>query len=202
MCRKRFFRQRLTFGLASARSLTVGTGGGAIDIASGTTFTWGPTATPTLNSAFNGPLTIQGGGTFNLNMGATGTFIQTVGPGASFASLRSTTLNVGGTDPFSNGTTHMAVVNDGALNITSGTKTVAALSGTGNTSVAAGSTLTASSIVQNTVTLGIGARITIAPIPGGPTAGSGSLTAVPEPSTWAMLMLAAMGLGMYWRRSR
>ena len=25
---------------------------------------------------------------------------------------------------------------------------------------------------------------------------------VPEPATWVMLMLAAMGLGMYWRRSR
>ena len=82
-----------------------------------------------------------------------------------------------------------------------GTHTVGNISGIGNTTVAAGS-LTATSIVQNTVTLGIGARITIAPIPGGPTAGAGSLTAVPEPSTWAMLMLAAMGLGMYWRRNR
>jgi hypothetical protein len=28
------------------------------------------------------------------------------------------------------------------------------------------------------------------------------LTQVPEPATWAMLMLAAMGLGIYWRRRR
>jgi autotransporter-associated beta strand protein len=80
-----------------------------------------------------------------------------------------------------------------------GTHTVGNISGIGNTNLLAGSSLTASSIVQGTVTLGIGARITIAPLPGGPTAGTGSPTAVPEPSTWAMLMLAAMGLGMYWR---
>jgi len=28
------------------------------------------------------------------------------------------------------------------------------------------------------------------------------LSEVPEPATWAMLMLAAMGLGIYWRRRR
>ena len=76
------------------------------------------------------------------------------------------------------------------------------INSTGNTTLGSGASLTANSMIQNTVTLGIGARITIAPIPGGPTAGASSLTAVPEPSTWAMLMLAAMGLGMYWRRSR
>jgi autotransporter-associated beta strand protein len=86
--------------------------------------------------------------------------------------------------------------------IDGGTHTVGNISGVGTTNLLAGSSLTATSVVQGTVTLGVGARLTIAPIPGGPTAGAGSLTAVPEPSTWAMLMLAAMGLGMYWRRSR
>ena len=86
--------------------------------------------------------------------------------------------------------------------VNGGTHTVGNISGVGATSVLAGSSLTATSVNQGTVTLGIGARLTIAPIPGGPTAGTSSLTAVPEPSTWAMLMLAAMGLGMYWRRSR
>ncbi|MGA2061378.1 MAG: PEP-CTERM sorting domain-containing protein, partial [Thermoguttaceae bacterium] len=62
--------------------------------------------------------------------------------------------------------------------------------------------LTATSVVQNTLTIGAGATLTIAPIPGGPLAGLGSISPVPEPSTWALLMLAAMGLGIYWRRSR
>jgi hypothetical protein len=30
----------------------------------------------------------------------------------------------------------------------------------------------------------------------------GSISPVPEPATWAMLMMAAMGLGIYWRRTR
>jgi autotransporter-associated beta strand protein len=85
--------------------------------------------------------------------------------------------------------------------IDGGTHTVGNISGIGSLNVAAGATLNATSIVQGTVTLGVGSRITIAPIAGGPQAG-GSLTTVPEPSTWAMLMLAVMGLGMYWRRSR
>jgi autotransporter-associated beta strand protein len=182
-----------SFGFATARPFTIGTGGGAIQVASGATLTINSTSVD-----FEGPLAIQGDGALTVNLNGT----PIVGAGASMSIAGTSTLNVGGTDPFTNGSTHMAVANNGALNITSGSKTVGALSGTGNTSVAASTTLTATSIVQNTVTLGIGARITIAPLPGGPTAGAGSLTAVPEPSTWAMLMLAAMGLGMYWRRSR
>ena len=62
--------------------------------------------------------------------------------------------------------------------------------------------MTASSVAQDTLNIGSGATFTIAPAAGGALSATGTLTAVPEPSTWAMLMLAAMGLGMYWRRSR
>jgi autotransporter-associated beta strand protein len=70
--------------------------------------------------------------------------------------------------------------------------------------VAAGSNvLIATSIVSKTLTIGAGGEVIIRAISGGPTSGSGSsLAPVPEPATWAMLMLAAMGLGIYWRRSR
>jgi autotransporter-associated beta strand protein len=69
--------------------------------------------------------------------------------------------------------------------------------------VAGGSNqLIATSLTANVLTVGAGATVTIRPIPGGPLGGAGSLTAVPEPSTCAMLVLAAMGLGLYWRRSR
>jgi autotransporter-associated beta strand protein len=185
-----------SLALANDRPLEVGAGGGAIDVlGSANTLTVTPlAATPV---SISGPLTVQGGGVFTLDMASTPTLTSS----AALTIAGSTTMNAGGTaDPFSSGSIHMAVANDGILNITAGSKHVGALSGTGHTSLAASTQLTAMSIVQNTVTLGVGARITIAPISGGPTAGTGSLTAVPEPSTWAMLMLAAMGLGMYWRR--
>jgi fibronectin-binding autotransporter adhesin len=83
-----------------------------------------------------------------------------------------------------------------------GAHAVGAISGLGQTTVAAGGVLTVTSISQGTITLGAGATLNIASIPGGPSAGGGSISPVPEPSTWAMLMLAAMGLGIYWRRSR
>ena len=86
--------------------------------------------------------------------------------------------------------------------VNGGTHTVGTISGTGNTNMLAGSNLTATSVSQGTLTIGAGATLTIAAIPGGPIAGLGSISPVPEPATWAMLLLAAMGLGIYRRRSR
>jgi fibronectin-binding autotransporter adhesin len=69
-------------------------------------------------------------------------------------------------------------------------------------SVAAGE-LDASSIVANTLTVGNGATVVIKAISGGGTqAGMESLSPVPEPSTWALLILAALVFGIYRRRSR
>ncbi|MGA2062510.1 MAG: hypothetical protein ABSG67_18675 [Thermoguttaceae bacterium] len=58
--------------------------------------------------------------------------------------------------------------NDGSLNITGGDKTIGTISGTGNTSISDGSTLTVTSISQNTLTIGAGATLVIATLPGGP----------------------------------
>jgi autotransporter-associated beta strand protein len=76
------------------------------------------------------------------------------------------------------------------------------VSGTGSTVLEENALLTATSITQNTLTIRAGAKLTIAALPGGALAGMNSLSQVPEPSTWAMLMLAAAVLGIYWRRSR
>jgi hypothetical protein len=89
-----------------------------------------------------------------------------------------------------------------ALDTKDSFREVAPLSGTGNTTLSASTQLTATSVVQNTLTIGAGATLTISAISGGSTAVTSSLTAVPEPATWTMLMLAAMGLGIYWRRRR
>jgi fibronectin-binding autotransporter adhesin len=68
-------------------------------------------------------------------------------------------------------------------------------------SVAVGE-LDATSIVANTLTIGNGATVVIKAIPGGPQAGMESLSPVPEPSTWALLILAALVFSIYRRRSR
>ncbi len=83
-----------------------------------------------------------------------------------------------------------------------GNRTVGNISGAGNTILDAGAVLTVGSVVQGTLTLGAGATLNIAPLPGGPLAGGVGMTAVPEPSTWVLLVLAAMVLGIYRRRSR
>jgi len=189
-------RATASFSLANNRPLEIDSGGGAIEVLGpGNTLTTAPLLATAVT--FNGPLAVQGDGALTVNLlGA-----PIVGPGASLSIAGTSTLNAGGTaDPFSNGSTHMAVVNNGALNITSGSKTVAALSGTGSTTLSAGTQLTATSVLQNTLTIGSGATLTIAAIPGGLLAGMGSISPVPEPSTWAMLVLAAMGLGIYRRR--
>jgi fibronectin-binding autotransporter adhesin len=86
--------------------------------------------------------------------------------------------------------------------VNGGTHTVGTISGIGNTNLLAGTNLTATSVTQGTLTIGAGATLTIAAIPGGPTAGPGSISAVPEPATWVMLLLAGLGLGIYRRRNR
>ncbi len=99
-------------------------------------------------------------------------------------------------------------VNSGTLQINSpagATVTLHDVSGTGTLVVGNGTaatSVTADSISVNTLTIGAGSTLTIAPLQGGPQAATGSISPVPEPSTWAMLMLAAMGLGIYRRRGR
>jgi hypothetical protein len=60
------------------------------------------------------------------------------------------------------------------------------ISGPGTTEVISGQ-LTVNSISQDTLTIGTGSTVTIAPIPGGPLAESGSLAGVPEPSSLVLL---------------
>jgi hypothetical protein len=93
-----------------------------------------------------------------------------------------------------------SVANSATLEVLDGSYVCGNVTGTGSLLIDAGSSLTATSVTQNTVTLSVGARLTITPIPGGPSAGASSISSVPEPSVWVMLMLAALGLGVYWRR--
>jgi autotransporter-associated beta strand protein len=84
--------------------------------------------------------------------------------------------------------------------VNGGTHTVTNISGTGTTELINDADLTAVSVVQGTLTIGPGAILTIAPIPGGPSACAGEVDAVPEPSAWVSLLMTALGLGIYCRR--
>jgi autotransporter-associated beta strand protein len=122
------------------------------------------------------------------------------------------TLNVDASnnDPFTDDTTstqHVQIVNyaTGSLNLTAGTVSVAGISGEGDTTVTGGATLTADYICQNVLTIGAGSTLAINAIDASSSASlssSSALTAVPEPSSLLMLVLAGMyGLMRFiWKR--
>jgi hypothetical protein len=93
-----------------------------------------------------------------------------------------------------NFTTVADLANSGTLTVGSGSEfTVTGnLTGTGITIV--DGVLTADSIVQNTLTIGDGATLTINALAGGPL-GDGTTRAVPEPGTLIMLLIAAVTAG-------
>ncbi len=157
-----------------AGPINITSAGGILDAGSGLTG-GAPSGSATLT--LSGPITGSGGVTKN-------------GPNTVF---------ITGTPSYGGGTT----INQATLQINSGgSVTLHAITGAGNLGVDNTTNLTVDSVEVGVLTVGAGSTLTIAPIPGGPLAGPGSFNSVPEPCTWAMLVLAAMGLGIYWRRSR
>jgi autotransporter-associated beta strand protein len=167
----------------------------------------------------NGTLTVNTGGYLDLNgqdlgvgklTGTGGTIINnltgaktlTIGnndaTGGNFAgsiSAGSQTLNLvktgTGTQTLSGPNTYTGdtTVAQGAL------ETTTIVGANSNTTVAAGASLTADSIVQNTLTIGAGATVTIRA-----TTGAGSASAVPEPGTWALIGIGLLSLLAFRRR--
>ncbi|MGD0655529.1 MAG: autotransporter-associated beta strand repeat-containing protein [Thermoguttaceae bacterium] len=90
----------------------------------------------------------------------------------------------------------------GKLLITNQSHILGDISGTGTTEVISGQ-LTASSIVQGTLTIGASSTGTIAPNPGGSLAELGPVSSVPEPSIFVLLSAGVSALTAYaWLRRR
>jgi len=94
-------------------------------------------------------------------------------------------------------------IEDGLLQLNGANSVLHEITGVGNLGVGDGATpsiLTALYIQVGTVTVAAGSEIIIASSPGGPLAAQPNLTAVPEPSTLTLLLLAGMGLWWFGRR--
>jgi autotransporter-associated beta strand protein len=75
------------------------------------------------------------------------------------------------------------VANDATLRVATSLQEAGVIDGVGATIVADSASLTAGSIVQNTLSIGAGGTVTIRETTGG--------SAVPEPDTWALLIAGA-----------
>jgi hypothetical protein len=128
-------------------------------------------------------------GTGGLNKLGSGTLIFSGGIGTGGTSLidvQSGTLVLKTTN-VSKENLNITTAELATFEVVDGTHVVGAITGSGITKIDSGANLTATSINQAIVTLGIGARITIQSIPGGPSAGN--ITPVPEPATLGLLAM-------------
>jgi autotransporter-associated beta strand protein/T5SS/PEP-CTERM-associated repeat protein len=92
------------------------------------------------------------------------------------------------------------LINTGALQLNTGTTTLAAISGQGQLIVGVSGSitqLTASSISGGTLTIAANSTVTISPIAGGPLGDFASTRAVPEPGVWLLLLIAAAAVWLF-----
>ena len=192
-----------TGSLAITNSVSV-SAGGVLSIAPGSglsasgiqlaggTLTGSGTLAPTVTLSGGGTLDTPGGSDnlmLSFAAGGTGGLSKT---GSGTATLLNNATYAGDTS-----------IAAGRLQVNGLSSTLHSVSGAGALVVGDGATasiLTADSINIGTLTLGIGSRVVIAPLPGGPQAGSTSLTTVPEPSTIILLIAAGLGMLFYCKK--
>ncbi|MCC6127238.1 MAG: autotransporter-associated beta strand repeat-containing protein, partial [Pirellulales bacterium] len=175
---------------AHTKPLAIGGTGGTINNAAGNNAV---SANATLNSlltvlAANGTtLTLSGNlsGGGGLTKDQPGTLILSGNDSyLGDTTIAAGTLELGATGQI----TGSNIVNNAAFRVNGGTHAVGTITGTGSTTVLASTTLTAASIVQNSLSIGASAAMA-------------GVSAVPEPSTWLLLLIGLFGwLG--WRHCR
>jgi autotransporter-associated beta strand protein len=162
-----------------------------------------------------------GTGLLSVNSASSTTFAGVIsGAGGSMAKSGSGTLTLSDANTYTGGTS----ITDGVLElasmgqiasssgistgitakfrVSSGTHTVTNMSGTGTTELINQANLTVNSITQGTITLGAGSTLTIAALPGGPSADLLPIVPVPEPTAFISLGVCAVVLLGYARRAR
>ncbi|MGA2799428.1 MAG: PEP-CTERM sorting domain-containing protein, partial [Thermoguttaceae bacterium] len=180
-------------GTVEAQKGTLILQGGVTQLA-GNTLTGG-----TWNVRANSTLDIANTGNITTNQAT----VTLDGLGSLFTKINTLADNQGNFSVLNgrNFTTIADLANSGALTVGAGSEfdVTGNLTGSGITIV--DGLLTADSIVQNTLTIGDGATVTINPIPGGPL-GDGTIRAVPEPGTFIMLLIAAAAVGWLRKSAR
>jgi autotransporter-associated beta strand protein len=144
-------------------------------------------------NGYSGTTTVSNG-----RLKVSGTVLNTVSPATIGATTA--TLELAGTGPVT--PVGLDVTNvGGALEIATAGQELGDISGTGTTEVKPSASLTANSIVQDTLIIGAGGSVTIrtTPVAAGGAAGANA-NAVPEPGTWVLIFTALVGWLVFRRR--
>jgi autotransporter-associated beta strand protein len=191
-------RLSATGSFSMARPITINAAGGSINTA-GNTVEIGGSANTTWGA---GTLVVDGSTGGKLKFNRTGGTVA-VDPTAILQINAGATVELAGTAATYDGVNALSIINNStsSLLVSGAGQHAGDISGVGNTELAAGADLTVNSLVQNTLIIGAGAKLILAPIVSGQLAASDSLSTVPEPSTLALLALAAISMAIYLRRN-
>jgi autotransporter-associated beta strand protein len=144
-------------------------------------------------SGVAGSSVLLGSGTLTIGGNDSTTFSGAISGSGGITKNGSGILTLTGNPTYTGNT----IINTGALQFSTGTTILAAISGQGELivgSVTMPTQLTSSSISVGTLTIAANSTVTISPIPGGPLGDTSPPVPVPEPGVWLLLIIATAAL--------